>query len=215
MSLLKEAMRLPVKGIQKEVEDVVNVPDKSDLGLLAVRLIVGGLMAGHGAQKLFGWFGGHGLQGTGGFMETLGLQPGKRWAGLAGAGEFGAGVLTAIGLFHPVGELLMLGPMAVATGKVHWGKEIWTSQGGAEVPVLYSAAAVGLALAGPGRLSFDRLLGIKVPGILVALTVAGLGVGTVVALRHRPTQTAASGSSEGEGQGTVEIEIVEIDAPAA
>ena len=134
MSLLKDVMRLPVKGIQREVEDVVNVPDKSDLGLLAVRLIAGGMMAGHGAQKLFGWFGGHGLEGTCGFMETLGLQPGQRWAGMAGVGEFGAGILTALGLFHPIGEVLMLGPMAVATGKVHWGKEVWTSQGGAEVP---------------------------------------------------------------------------------
>jgi len=215
MSLLKSVMSLPVKGIQKEVEDVVNVPDKPDLGLLAVRVIAGGLMAGHGAQKLFGWFGGHGLEGTGGFMETLGLQPGKRWAGLAGAGEFGAGVLTALGLFHPVGEILMLGPMAVATGKVHWGKEIWTSQGGAEVPLLYSAAAVGLALAGPGRLSLDRVLDIKVPGFLVALTAAGLAVGTVMALRHRPNPTAGQGSNEGEGEGTVELEIVEIDTSTA
>jgi putative oxidoreductase len=102
-----------------------------DLGLLVLRGTAGGLLAGHGAQKLFGWFGGYGLEGTAGWLESLGLRPAREWALLAGVGEFGGGLLTALGLFHPVGPLMLLGPMAMATGKVHWGKSIWATEGGA------------------------------------------------------------------------------------
>ncbi len=95
-----------------------------DLGLLIIRLAVGSLLAEHGAQKLFGAFGGRGLEGTGGWMESMGLKPGEEWAALAGAGELG-GLLTALGLFHPLGPIAVFGPMGVATGKVHRGKPIW------------------------------------------------------------------------------------------
>jgi uncharacterized membrane protein YphA (DoxX/SURF4 family) len=113
-------------------------------------VIAGGLLAGHGAQKLFGWFGGYGLQGTGGWLESLGLRPGSRWAALAGAGEFGGGVLTALGLLHPLGPMMMLGPMSIAVGKVHWGKPIWGTEGGAELPVTNMAVGLALAFTIPG-----------------------------------------------------------------
>src|SRR3954462_11271789 len=97
----------------------------TDLGLLALRLSAGGLMAGHGAQKLFGSFGGHGLAGTAGFLESIGLKPGKQWAALAGAGEFGSGLFTALGLGAPIGPIAMYGPMIMAAATVHAGKPIW------------------------------------------------------------------------------------------
>ncbi|HEX5417017.1 MAG TPA: DoxX family protein [Chloroflexota bacterium] len=187
-----------------------NAAVRSDVGLLALRLVAGGLMAGHGAQKLFGWFGGHGLEGTGRVMESLGFQPGKRWATRAGLGEFTGGVLTALGLFHPIGQIIMLGPMAVATARVHWGKEIWTASGGAEAPLLYSASAVCAALAGPGRFSLDRLLGIKVSGKIIALAAAGTAIGTVIAIRHRQARETAGEPEQGEGP--VRVEIEEIDS---
>ena len=90
-----------------------------DLGLLILRLTLGGLLAGHGAQKLFGMFEGHGIKGTGGFFEShLGLRRGEQWALTAGLGEMGGGLLTALGLLNPLGPLMTLAPMIVAWPRV-------------------------------------------------------------------------------------------------
>ncbi len=153
-----------------------------DLGLLIIRLTMGGLLAGHGSQKLFGWFRGYGFQGTSGWLESLGLRPGGWWALLAGFGEFAGGVLTALGLFHPIGPILTLGPMSVAARTVHAGKPIWVAEGGGELPVTDFAVGAGIAFAGPGRYSLDQLLGTKVPPYFVALTGAGVALGSIVAI---------------------------------
>src|SRR5437588_8631205 len=124
-----------------------------DIGLLILRLTMGGLLAGHGSQKLFGWFGGPGLKGTAGWLESLGLKPGTLWATSASASEFGGGVLTTLGLLHPLGPFGTIGAMIMATAKAHWGKPIWASQGGAELPLINIATALSLTLTGPGRFS--------------------------------------------------------------
>ncbi|HEV8639025.1 MAG TPA: DoxX family protein [Chloroflexota bacterium] len=147
------------------------------LGLLILRLTFGGLLAGHGAQKLFGWYGGRGLEGTAGMMENLGLRPGHQWATLVGAAEFFGGLLTALGLFHPVGPLVTMAPMSVATFKVHAGKPIWVTSGGAELPVTNIAISTALLLAGPGWFSFDRIFGTRAPFWLVGLVLGDLGYG--------------------------------------
>src|SRR4051794_16810012 len=157
----------------------------TDLGLLALRLSAGGLMAGHGAQKLFGSFGGKGLAGTAGMLESIGLKPSKQWAALAGASEFGSGLLTALGLFSPLGPIAMFGPMLMASVTAHAGKPIWVTSGGPELPVAYMANATALALAGPGRFSLDNLLGVKIPGALVALTAAGVAAGLAIGISTR------------------------------
>ena len=100
-----------------------------------VRIAQGSLMAGHGAQKLFGSFGGAGLEGTSGFMEMLGMRPGRPWAYMAGLSEFGGGVLTALGLLNPLGPLGVIGSMAMATRTAHRDKPISVTEGGAELPV--------------------------------------------------------------------------------
>ncbi len=130
---------------------------------LIVRLVQGSLMAGHGAQKLFGSFGGPGLEGTSGFMEMLGMRPGRPWAYLAGLSEFGGGVLTALGLLNPLGPLGVIGSMSMATRKAHWGKPIWVTEGGAELPVLNIAISTALMIREPDAYSLDRLLGIRLP----------------------------------------------------
>lgn len=150
-----------------------------NLALFFIRVTLGLFMAGHGAQKLFGWFGGPGIEGTAGFMESLGLRPGKQWAVLGGASEFGGGVLTLLGLLNPLGSLGIIGAMAMATTKVHWNNPIWVTEGGAELPVTNSAIATALMFTGPGKLSLDRIFGVRVPRwisffglVTVALVVA-------------------------------------------
>ncbi len=146
-----------------------------DFAVLIVRIIVGGLLAGHGAQKLFGSFGGPGMEGFAGFLESMGMKPGKPWAALAGASEFGGGMLTALGLLNPLGPLGILGAMSVAAFKAQGVKPIWAQEGGGELPVTNAAIAAAIALAGPGRYSLDHALGLRVPKRIVALAfISGL-----------------------------------------
>jgi putative oxidoreductase len=168
----------------------------ADTGLLIQRLTMGGLLAGHGAQKLFGWFEGPGLKGMAGLLESTGFRPGTPWATAASASEFGGGTLTALGLFYPFGPLATMGAMVVATAKFHWGKPIWASQGGAELPVLNLSTALALALTGPGRFSLDRLFGIRLPRVLVAIAATVEAALLVLAITRRPesaeTKTAVA-----------------------
>lgn len=153
-----------------------------DLGQLILRLTVGTLLAGHGSQKLFGWFGGPGLKGTHGFMEMLGMRPGAVWGTMASLGETTGGTLTALGLLHPMGPLNIAGAMSVAIRRAHWNKPIWASQGGAELPLTNLAAALAIALAGPGRYSLDRMFGIRVPRWMAVLMWLSTIGATVTAL---------------------------------
>src|SRR5919106_3014786 len=163
----------------------MNTSKVNESAPMIVRLVQGSLMAGHGAQKLFGSFGGPGLEGTSGFMEMLGLKPGRPWATLAGLSEFGGGVLTAIGFLNPLGPLGIIGAMAMATTKAHSGKPIWVTEGGAELPVLNLAISTALMIREPDKYSLDRVLGIRLPTWLGPLGLAGIlltvrytGVGT-------------------------------------
>lgn len=149
-----------------------------NLAALILRLAVGGLMAGHGAQKLFGSFNGPGIEETSGFMEMLGLKPGRPWAVMAGLSEFWGGVLTILGFLSALGSLGVMSSMAMATTTAHKGKPIWVTEGGAELPVTNIAAATALILNGPGRWSLDRAFGLRLPPlglvlILVTLIYAG------------------------------------------
>lgn len=121
-----------------------------DTGLLFIRLVVGILFIGHGTQKLFGWFGGYGLKGTGGWLESIGLKPGVLMAFLAGASEFVGGLLFAAGVFTWAGAALITITMLVATFTVHWKNGLWNTQNGFELNLVLIAAAIGVALIGPG-----------------------------------------------------------------
>jgi putative oxidoreductase len=170
-----------------------------DLGLLMLRLTVGGLLAGHGAQKLFGAFDGPGFTGTAGHMEKLGLRPGHVWASMATAGEFGGGLLTMLGMASPLGPILAIAAMVMASVKAHWGKPIWATSGGAELPVVNIAALGALAMIGSGKLSLDRLFGMRVPGWLVALfTVGAIGTVAYGAMAEPDDQVEGSEGSEGD-----------------
>ena len=130
------------------------------LPLLLVRLIIGLGFAAHGAQKLFGWFGGYGLAGTGGFLETLGFRPGKAFAAAAGFAELAGGLLLAFGLLGPVGPALVISAMVVAIATVHLRNGFFAASNGVELPLLYLVIAVSYAFAGYGGLSLDAAFGI-------------------------------------------------------
>jgi putative oxidoreductase len=166
-----------------------------NLGLLGLRLTVGGYLAVHGAQKLFGAFGGYGLDGTGRFFETIGLKPGRQLATLAGACEFGGGILTATGVAHPVGPLAAAGSMAVATA-VHYPKGPLSAKGGYELPATNLAAltAIALAPAGPFRLGPKLPRKLSLVATATAVGVAGVLIRNV--LEAQRTQAAAVAAAE-------------------
>jgi putative oxidoreductase len=173
-------------------------PDSNTLstGLLIARLVLGPIMAAHGTQKLFGWFGGYGLAGTGGFMESLGFRPGRAFAAAAAMTELVGGILLALGLLGPIGPALIITVMIVAAVSVHWKHGVFAANNGIEVPLLYGTAATALALTGPGLYSLDTLLGLDrlwTPGLAWAAIVLGI-VGAVINLGFRrlaPTVSAA------------------------
>jgi putative oxidoreductase len=125
------------------------------LGLALARATIGGLFVAHGAQKLFGWFGGYGPEGTGQFFESLGLRPGKRNAIAAGVAETAGGAMLALGLLTPLATAMLIGTMATAVRKVHGSRGVWVTEGGWEYNAVLVAAVIAITDAGPGDLSVD------------------------------------------------------------
>ncbi|GAB3132323.1 hypothetical protein GCM10027289_20130 [Tsukamurella serpentis] len=163
-----------------------------DLGLLALRAGIGGTLAYHGAQKLFGWFGGGGLDGTAAFFDSIGFTPGKPNAALAGAAEFGGGLGLALGAATPLSAAGAVGAMIGAVD-THADKGFAATGGGYEYPLNLGVAAAALALIGPGALSVDAALGDRVnrPWIS-ALSLAGAAAGGAVAVARRKAASAQS-----------------------
>lgn len=164
----------------------------TDIGLLIIRLVLGGIFIAHGSQKLFGWFGGRGIKGAIVMMEKMGARPAPLWGVLAGLAEFGGGVLTLLGLLNPLGSLGIIAAMTVAIVQVHWVKGFWNTKGGIEFPLINLTSALALALIGPGAFSLDTVLKIALPeplALLVCLVLVILGSALEQAsLVHKPVQ---------------------------
>ena len=167
-----------------------------DAGLLIARLVLGGLMASHGAQKLLGWFGGYGLAGTAGFFEALGFRPGRLFATAASAAEVAGGLLLAAGFLTPVAGGLIVSVMVVAAVSVHWEHGVFAANNGIEVPLLYGASAVALALTGPGSYSLDAVAGLTpywTPLVAwSAIAIGAIGGVANLAIRRPAAQPATA-----------------------
>jgi putative oxidoreductase len=155
------------------------------LGKLVLRATIGGFFVGHGMQKLAGWFGGGGPEGTGQTFEKIGLRPGRENALVAGAAEVGGGSLLALGLFTPAAVSMLTGVMTNAIRHVHRQNGLWVTDGGIEYPVVIVAALAALAESGPGRLSLDEELGIRLRGPVVTALAMGAGAaGAIFVAEH-------------------------------
>jgi len=161
-------------------------------GLLILRVVVGLILAGHGAQKLFGWWGGQGMNGWTQTVTKLRIRPALPWAWVAALAEFGGGILLALGLLSPLGNLAIAGSMLVAVATVHLSRGFWNSKGGYEFNLALLAAVAALALTGPGAYSLDAALHIHLPEPLTLLTGTILmivGVAVTLATRSPQAQT--------------------------
>jgi putative oxidoreductase len=167
------------------------------IALLIARLILGGGIFAHGAQKLFGWFGGYGIKGTGGFMESMGFKPGNLFAAAAGLGEAGGGLLTALGIGGPIGPALVIMVMIVAILTVHLKNGFWQTNTGYELNTMYISGVLILAFVGFGPYSLDTVLGID--GVWTdPLRWIALGAAVLLALGNlmvrRPAATTQTAS---------------------
>jgi putative oxidoreductase len=169
---------------------------RSDIARLVLRVGVGGIMAAHGAQKLFGWFGGHGITGTGKAMEAMGFKPGKPSALAAGVSETAGGAMLVLGLATPATGAATASTMAVAA-TAHGPKGLFASNGGYEYPAVLGLCSAALAIAGPGKISVDHLLNYRLSNKPVAiLSLVATAATTVMVLRRRQSGLAATAEAE-------------------
>ena len=160
-------------------------------GLLLLRLVAGLLLAAHGSQKLFGWFGGYGIAGTGGWLESIGFKPGKAMAVVTGLSELAAGLALALGLLTPLAAAAVIGTMTVAAW-THAASGLWATNGGYELPLLYAVVGASLAFTGAGDYSIDNALGLSFgPAYGVAAVVLGLLAAGVNILRAKSVQRSS------------------------
>jgi putative oxidoreductase len=173
-----------------------------DGGLLLMRVVLGTIMAAHGAQKLFGWFGGVGIAGTAGWLESMGFKPARLYATANGLAEFGGGLLLALGFLTPFGAAAVAGVMFVAIATVHWSKGFFNSAGGYEFNLLIVATSIALAMTGPGEISIDHLYGwTTLAGPewgLAALAASAVAAGSVLAMRRPEPEQAGDERSRAE-----------------
>jgi putative oxidoreductase len=163
-----------------------------DLGLLILRIVVGLLLIGHGTQKLFGWFGGSGIEKWVAGIGTRGFMPAMLWGWAGALGETLGGILLALGFLSPLGSFAIAASMVVAIVTAHWSKGIWNSKAGIEFPLTNIAAVLALALTGPGLYSLDHLFGISLAlwvGWAAAVVLVG---GATVGLLTRKPASASS-----------------------
>ena len=183
-------------------------------GLFFLRLFLGVLLFAHGTQKLFGWFGGHGPDGTGAFFEQVGHRPGRRMAMLAGLSEAGGGTLLVLGLITPLAAAIIIGVMVTAAVSVHGDKGLWATNGGYELPLTNAVIAGSLAFTGAGTFSFDHAIGLGLHGWAWGIGAVALGlIGAGIQLARRESMLAQA--DDAAGAYPTETEQLEVPADPA
>lgn len=173
-------------------------------GLLLLRLLIGLTIAAHGSQKLFGLFGGGGINGTAGYLESIGFRPGRRAAFAAGGSELAGGVLLVLGLFTPLAAAIVIGVMTVAGVAGHGGKGFFITRGGWEYCLILAGAGAVVAFTGPGRWSLDFAFGLPGGGNLWGAFAIAFGIGgAAVQLATRQSEIDLR-DSESDSEQTVE-----------
>jgi putative oxidoreductase len=186
-----------------------------DLGRLLMRGIIGPLFVGHGTQKLFGWFHGHGLEGTGGFFESVGLRPGRRHAVAAGVAETTGGVLLTVGALTPLASSLISGSMVTALRKVHARNGPWVTDNGYEYTLVLIGAMFAITESGPGRPSVDAAAFPKLKGTAWALGELGAAVaGSALVTSERLSAPVEPAPQAGEAPAVEERRFVREPMPA-
>jgi putative oxidoreductase len=168
-----------------------------DTGLLILRVFIGVALAAHGAQKLFGWWGGPGVRGFVGHLTHMRFRPAPLWVAGAIGTEIGGGILLALGLLSPLGSVGVGAAMLMAIFAVHWGKGFFGQHGGFEVPLLYLVAGAALGITGPGSYSLDSFFKITLPEPVVGIVAAALAVaGVALAMAGRRPADAVQEPAE-------------------
>jgi putative oxidoreductase len=186
-----------------------------NIGRVLARVTIGGLFVGHGTQKLFGWFGGPGVEGTAGMMDKLEMRPARRNALAVGVTEAAGGALLVAGALMPVAAATLTGVMATAIRKVHFEKGLWNTGGGYEFNLTLVAAAIALVDTGPGKPSVDDSLGLKLDGNFWALAALAAGVaGSGAAIEIGKRMSAEEPGEPSTGRFTRKPEGVEEGTPA-
>jgi putative oxidoreductase len=185
-----------VRLLGGQQDTVCEWKERELMGRLLLRTVIGGLFVGHGTQKLFGWFGGPGLEGSAGFMESLGLRPGRSRALAGGVAEAGGGAMLAAGLATPLAAASLISVMLTAIRKVHFKNGPWNSDGGYEYNIVLIAAALALADVGPGKWSVDTLTGRKLSGPGWALAALAAGACGSFAATASPAAAPADAARE-------------------
>ncbi|HEV2439119.1 MAG TPA: DoxX family protein [bacterium] len=166
-----------------------------DLGLLILRVVLGLLMIGHGTQKLFGWFGGYGLNGSSGFVASRGFVPAKFWTAVGSLSESVGGLLFLLGFLSPLGSIAIAAAMMTAIVGFHWPK-FWATEGGYEHPLVMLTAAVAVGISGPGAYSLDAIYGTALPqSVMMAIAVLA-ALGFVVSVVGAASRRRAAGASQ-------------------
>jgi len=193
------------------------------IGRLLLRLTVGGFFFGHGTQKLFGWFGGHGIDATSNMFDSLGMRPGRRNAIAAGTAEAAGGAALAAGLATPLAAGAITSVMLTAINRVHLKNGPWVANGGYEYNAVLIAAALALTEVGPGELSLDHAMGNERSGPGWTLAAAAIGVAGAVgahqlAVRQPapppPPEPEAEAATSGDGSAASATADTPADASA-
>ncbi|RMF81348.1 MAG: DoxX family protein [Chloroflexi bacterium] len=163
-----------------------------DIPVAILRVFIGLLFVGHGAQKLFGWFGGPGLSGFTTMLESMGFRPARFWAFVASLAEFGGGILLALGLLTPVGMAAIIGSMLVAILTVHFANGFWNTNNGFEFNLVLLANTLLFGLIGPGPYALDQRIDYPFDySLLFAVSVVVMLAGVAIAiykLQHQDRQ---------------------------